>query len=710
MTRHITIDFETRSSTDIRYGAHRYAQDPNTTVMCIAFLLPEDTEPRIWYPAYPAAGIEEEGANDLDLLLAEVASGTLIEAHNAGFERAIWDYICAPRMGWPKVKPSQWRCSAATAASFALPRSLDGASQALLDDVNKDKAGHKIMMKVSKPRATLKADLEPIAEREGVAWKDLNATKTIFKLREQFPQHSDLTSKMNPWHEKENELLALFSYCKQDVRVERAISDALPGPLSPKEMKVWQMDQEMNFRGVALDMGLVDAAIATAEDCKDAANIRIAELTDGLITSIGQRAKFITWINEQPGDHTIENAQKATIAEAVDHPEWWTPEAHEALRLRQSVSKTSTKKYDTMAKAVCNDSRVRGLLAYHGADTGRWAGRIVQPQNFPRGTVKESIENLCDAVLEHDRETLELLYGDAMEVLSSALRGAVVSSVGKDLICADYSAIEARGVFWLSGDVRALDVFRSGKDIYKDMATTVYGVDYADVTAEQRQMGKQAILGLGYQMGAEKFQETCMGYGMEVDIDEAKRIVTAYRESHHPVKSLWYNLQTAVFEALQNGRREYGQEVVMLGGRLKVIHTMSDYLQIILPSGRAISFYKPQLKELYNERFERMETKITFMGVNSMTRKYTRLETYGGKLVENVVQGLSRDIMAEAMLAIDEHPDYTPILTVHDEIVAEVPEGRGSVTDFEDLIAVVPDWAKGFPLAAEGWRGKRYRK
>jgi len=137
---------------------------------------------------------------------------------------------------------------------------------------------------------------------------------------------------------------------------------------------------------------------------------------------------------------------------------------------------------------------------------------------------------------------------------------------------------------------------------------------------------------------------------------------------------------------------------------------MSDYLQVILPSGRAISFYKPQLKEMYNERFERMETKITFMGVNSMTRKYTRLETYGGKLVENVVQGLSRDIMAEAMLAIDEHPDYTPILTVHDEIVAEVPEGRGSVTDFEDLIAVVPDWAKGFPLAAEGWRGKRYRK
>jgi DNA polymerase len=597
---------------------------------------------------------------------------------------------------------------------------LAGAAEALLGGEDrskdlpkgtgkKDMSGHKVMMKLCKPRATLKADLEPIAEREGVAWKDIQNAKSIFALRDKYPQHSDLTEAMNPWHEKEAELDILFKYCAQDVRVERAISDALPSGLSTKELKVWQMDQEMNHRGVQIDMPLVDAAIAVAAQCKEQADLWISEKTDGVVTSIGQRAKFLNWLSEQPCEGSLDNLQKATVADAVSKPDLWTADALRALQLRQSVSKTSTKKYDTMAKAVCTDSRVRGLLAYHGADTGRWAGRIVQPQNFPRGTIKASIESLCGDVLTMGREDMEMIYGDPMEVLSSALRGAITSSEGTDLICADYSAIEARGLFWIAGDERALSVFRQGRDIYKDMAVKVYGVEYDDVTAEQRQMGKQAILGLGYQMGAAKFQETCLGYGMEVSLELAQKVVDAYRGTHAPVKAFWYAAQAACFEALERGRG--GAPVALASGRIQVYHSKEDFLHIRLPSGRKLSFYKPRLKDLYNPRFERNEVKITFMGVNSMTRKYSRLDTYGGKLVENIVQALSRDIMVEAMLELEYQSDkYTPILTVHDEIVAEVPEGVGSVEEFELLIAKVPGWAKGFPLDAEGWRGKRYRK
>ena len=706
---HWTIDFETRSPTDIRLGSFRYSEDPRTEVMCLAILPPNSNTVGLWHPAYPSLGIEESGEQYLDALFAGIANGDLVEAHNVGFESAVWENVCVARLNWPAIMPHQWRCSAAAAASFSIPRSLDGASKALLEgQENKDMAGHKVMMKVCKPRATLKADLEPIALREGVEWKELNGVKTVFALREKYPQHSDLTEAMNPWHEKEAELEILFKYCAQDTLVERAISEALPSGLSDKELKVWQTDQNMNRRGITVDMDLVDSAIGIAQQCKEQADAWISEKTEGAVTSIGQRQKFLDWVNAQPGEGHLDNAQKATIADAVDNPSLWSKDAFVALKLRQSVSKTSTKKYETMAKAVCNDSRVRGLLAYHGADTGRWAGRIVQPQNFPRGTVKEGIDALCDAVTGSNKADLDLIYGDAMEVISSSLRGALVASEGHDLICADYSAIEARCLFWIVGDTAALKDIKAGRDIYKVMAAEIYGTPYDHITGDQRQMGKQAILGLGYQMGAEKFQDTCLGYGMDVSMDLAQTVVDTYRNSHHAVKSFWYQAQAACFEALERGRG--GAPVSLANNKIQIVHTKEDFLQIILPSGRPLCYYKPRLKDMYNPRFERNEIKITFMGVNSMTRKYSRLDTYGGKLVENIVQAISRDIMAEAMLRLEHDTPYVPLLTVHDEVVAEIPEGVGSVEDFENIIAAVPSWAAGFPLDAEGWRGKRYRK
>jgi DNA polymerase len=748
----VTIDFETRSAYDIKYGAYRYAQDPSTEIMCLAILFDGETAAVLWHPAYPSLGREEQGREHLERLFGYVKDGCEIEAHNSQFERAIWQFVGVARLAWPAVHPNQWRCSSALAATFSLPRSLDGASQALGLVQEKDKLGHKTMMKLCKPRAALKADLELVAEHaldDKTRWKDIVKPKNVFVLKELY-DHVPAVRELSHWKETDEDLDVLFDYCKQDVVVEHGISKRLGYHLPEKELKVWQLDQKMNATGIQIDMDMVAAALKIADECKELADARISELTDGAVKTVGQRQAFMDYINGEPGDGFLPNTQKATIEDALKHPKLWSSDALEALQLRQSQAKTSIKKYVSMYNVVGPDGRARGLLAYHGADTGRWAGRLLQPQNFPRGSVKEDIDVLCDAVLTGDREYLDVMYGDPMEVMSSALRGAMTSKEGYDLICADYSSIEARGIFWLVGDESALETFRQGRDIYVATAAEIYGIGYDEVKPDQRQMGKQAVLGLGYQMGYAKFAETCQGYGMDVSEELAKQVVETYRSTYSKIKSFWREIEEAAKEAV--GRSS--DHTVFLG-KLK-LYTKDEFLHIELPSGRCLRYYQPRVSHVpsrfndwtevfpqkqgenpaeYEERQNtiqaqaalltlrdfcerldispsliRVDAKLTFMGQNSMTRKYTRQNTYGGKLTENVVQALSRDMMAEAMLAVDQGGLYLPLLTVHDEIVAEVPEGQGSVKEFEDLISVLPEWADGFPLAAEGWRGKRYRK
>ena len=708
MTEHATIDFETRSPTEIKFGASRYSEDPRTEIMCLAIILPGQSTASVWHPAFPEAGIEQSSRRPLNDLFMHIEKGGMVEAHNAAFERAIWENIGHRRLCWPSIAPEQWSCSASIAASFALPRSLDGVSQALNVGKNKDMAGHRVMMKLCKPRGILKADMEIVAERlcgDKTQWKEYAKPKNVFEAQAMYPNVLGLWD-LNPWHEKREDLETLFAYCAADTVVEKAVSERLSAGLSEKERQVWLLDQTMNFRGVHIDTALVDAALNIADQCSEYANERIAEITDGAVTTTGQRAKFLEWLNAQPGEGELENLQKATVENAIARPRDWSPLAMEALLLRQSQSKTSTKKYEAMRGAVCSDNRARGLLAYHGADTGRWAGRIVQPQNFPRGTVNADIDEMCDDVINSDRSMLDALYGDSMSVLSSALRGAMTAGPGHELICADYSAIEARGVFWIAGDEPALRVFREGRDIYKDMASQIYQCSYDDVDKDQRQVGKQAVLGLGYQMGHRKFQETCENYGMIFDEEFCQKVVRTYREVHHPVKSFWYGINDAATQAIHNGK---GADPVRFG-RLELFHSREDFLHIRLPSGRLLSYFKPRVEEVWSEMFQDMQKKITFMGVNSMNRQFCRQQTYGGKLTDNVVQALSRDLMAEAMLRAEASGLYKPILTVHDEIVVEVPTGKGSVSEFEALISEMPDWADGFPLEAEGWRGVRYRK
>ena len=723
-----TIDFETRSAFDlIRGGSWAYAEHESTEIMCLAVMMPDGSE-FIWHPEYESVGLEEQGWNELADFFAYVQRGGLIEAHNVQFERAIWTYVGTKRLGWPYVKGEQWRCSAALAATHAIPRSLAGAADALGLPQIKDDKGARVMKKISKPRLPVKVDLSYIAQQlwgDASRWQEVAKPKDMWVLKQLY-RHLPGVDSMSPWHENADDLQMLFDYCQQDVRTEKALSERL-GALDPDELALWQLDQNMNARGVQIDMELVDQAMTLADICAEESNTRLATITHGAVRTCNQRDAFLEWINGRGGPR-LKDTQKATIEKAVKNPKW-DPEAREALQLRLDQAKSSVKKYPAMKKVSNSDGRARGLLAYHGADTGRWAGRLIQPQNFPRGTADGPIDILCDTILSGDREEIEFLYGPTMEALSSALRGALVAGPGYELICSDYSSIEARGTFWITGDREALKVFEQGKDIYKDMATLIYGVAYDEVTKDQRQVGKQAILGLGYQMGWEKFRDTCASYGIQMDDEMAQRVVRTYRQAHHPVRSFWYDLEKYAIEAVGSRRR-------MEFGKLKLFLSDDDFFKIQLPSGRCLSYFEPRvervvskwqddhMEKVYEQALaekwsvekcdlEGLKTKnqLTFMGVNSQSKKFLRQSTYGGKLTENVVQGISRDVMAAALLRLDRTGIYSPILTVHDEVIAEVKPGEGSIEDFEHQLTILPDWASGFPVEADGgWRGHRYRK
>lgn len=660
----ITIDFETRSECDLRRaGAWEYSKHPTTEVLCMAW---ERTSGNVrsFYIGGDFTN-EFDGIDDreLNLFLAQLQRTPNLEAHNAGFEFAIWHNVMVPRYNWPEVPLDRWYCSAAKAATCGLPRSLDGATSALGLSEVKDKAGHRLMLKLCKPRPH---------------WKKHGTGNKYFGTPEEFE--------------------ALRQYCEQDVRAEVALSNALP-ELSTQERKIWCLDQTINRRGVHCDLPLIDAAIELAASEAQRGKAAIAKLTDETVTSPNQVAKLRDWINQ---DHSLSDplpdlsAQtvKETLAKEDLHPDSPT---RKALELRQAHSKSSVKKFQAMRDRAGEDSRIRETLLYHGAHTGRWTGMAIQPQNYVRPSLSRQVieQVLIPDIMTGDITSLELFADSVSDALANTLRSALCAAEGNRLIGADYSSIEARVLLWLAGDKRGLKLFEQGADIYKDMAATIYGVPVEKVTKEQRDLGKRAVLGLGYQMAAPKFETTCEKQGQPVTEELAKRAVKAYRTKYVSVTKLWYAVQNAAINAVRYDPQRIAR---------CTIATTSKWMRITLPSGRRLYYRKPKLKP---NQFGGVS--LNHMGVNSVTKKWESISTYGGKLVENIVQATARDIMAEAMIRC-ESKGYPLVMSVHDELVAEVPEHFGSVDEFVELLTTKPRWAAGCPIAAEGWEGKRYRK
>ena len=680
-----TIDFETRSACSLRKtGSWRYSLDPTTQIMCLAFRLPywEKGRTGLWHPAFPQFGVKEtEDLDDLGDLLEWVDDGGLVEAHNAWFERGIWLNILAPRHGWPTIAHEQWRCSAAKAASHALPRGLDDVTLALRLRVKKDMEGSKVMKKMMKPRKPRKA--------EKLAWEK---------------EHGDTPMPLL-WHETKELFERLCDYCRVDVLAEEGVSEAVPD-LNESETELYLLDQRMNERGFQLDSEAVDIALDLIAKESVILNKELAKVTDGKVTKATQRAQMIAWFADE-GLH-LENSQKATLDEVMaDTDADLSPKVRRGLELVRELGRSSTAKYQSMANWQCPDGRVRGGLLYHGASTGRWSGAGVQPHNFVKGTEKD-MGTLWDIIKTRKRNIIQRAAGkdgkgSVMEALANGLRGAIIAAEGSQLYVADFAAIEARVLLWAAEDEDALEVFRRKEDIYKAMAMDIYDISMEEVTGDQRQHGKQAVLGCGYQMGWTKFQATCAKYGIIIDDETAERIVTAYRAKFWRVVEMWTaQEETAIRATMAKKFKEIEcGHVAWLRG--------DGYLYCELPSGRRLAYPQPEIRERETP-WGKPKLSLTYCGVNPLSRKWQRQTTYGGMIVENIIQGMARDLMAEAMLRCEQSGIYAPVLSVHDELIAEAKLETGDVKEFEDMMAECPPWATGCPIEAAGWAGTRYRK
>jgi len=735
------VDFETHSLLALDdVGAPKYAADPSTDIMCMAISVGEGGPVRV-IPRGELAWC----AKDYSHLLDERA---LVIAHNAQFEYYVWRYILSKRYGWPEL-PSfkNWDCTMARGFRCGLPGSLAGAAAALRLPVKKDLEGRAIMLRLARPRK----DGTFITEAE----------------------------------EPEN-FKRLYSYCGVDVEVEKQLDKRLP-ELTPDERKIWELDMRINARGITADLVASRRAREISAVITKSLNDRLMKLTNGFVDRATKldamkRFLFVNGVYEikkgakgQPDEKVmIGSLDKVAIPKLLARPDV-SEVVKEVIKIRQQVGKSSTKKYDTMIMVAGEDHRMRGLLQYHAASTGRWGGRLVQPQNFPKG-IGFKADKVIEDVLVCSPDLFDLKYGDkAMDALSAGLRGAMTAAPGKLLVQADYASIEARVLFWLAGEDFALAKYKMGINLYVDLAKEIYGNpdivkpdDKSQKYAKEYAVGKEGILGSGYGMGWAKFMQRCRDNNIILDTAEAstvwceelkrfftkeevkaQHVIKTYRTKYKKVVQLWYAMERAAVNAVLNPGKCYaptdkeGRDL----SRGKIVFGMDparEYLVMRLPSGRHLRYLRPSLKTVDGPYGEKQEIHYWASFSNSDAKYavevdpsgfFAQYKTYGGSLVENAVQAIARDFMANGMLNVED-AGIEILLTIHDELLGEVERDRRFVSvdrlraiegstlpdafsnmkeqaPHEAMIAAMcklPAWGADCPIAAEGWTGKRYKK
>jgi len=640
------IDFETRSTVDLRKtGVYRYAEDPTTDVVMACYAI-DDGPVQTWFHTEP---------NPPELMDA-LKDCLVIVAHNAGFERAMLQHILGPRYGWHVPPLHVWDDTAARAARQALPRSLEDAASALGLDVQKDKEGKALMLRMCRPRS--------IADDGTITW----------------------------W-EDETRMARLAAYCATDVEVERELDKVLR-PLSSEEKLIWMLTEKINDRGVLVDTEFAKTAIDCAVDAQGHLNEELKQITNGAVEATTNVTAIKTWLSTQ-GFSIFEGEDESLNKKAVDtllSSNTLPVEVRRVLEIRKEGGKSSVAKYQAMVERASADSRVRGNLMYHGASTGRWSGAGVQLQNLPRETVKD---------WEWSRDNLGGI-SDKLGTLSRMIRGSIHAPQGTRLIWSDYAAVEARGVAWLAGQKNLVNLFANGGKVYEEMASLIFNIPVHEVgkDSKERFVGKTVILGCGYSMGAVKFRQQCAAMGLDISEELAQRAVTAYRENYAKIPALWRGLEQAAIAAIEDPFVEKTYHPI-------AFYSDENWLLVRLPSGRKLFYRSPRIVQVAGPYGAR--STIEYMAVSSLTKKWWSERTFGGKLTENVVQGICRDIIAGAMLDLEQR-GYPVIASVHDEIICEVPDGFGSKEELVEIMCRVPDWAEGFPIAAEAKEGLRYGK
>ena len=640
-----SIDFETRSFIDlVEHGLDIYANDESTDILCIAY------------------GSDTNNVRVIDSvftqnfpLLDHVRNGGKIQAWNAMFEYAIWNCVCVPKYGWPELKLEQCIDSMAIAAANNIPQSLGDAAAFIDANQQKDTRGRYLIQKLCKPH------------------------KGVF----------------NDDPELLNEL---FNYCKQDVRTELAVVSNLRH-LSDHEQEVWAMTQRINIRGVPVDPSELHNAVWAVCRAQDALDNECIALTG---CKPSERTKLLNWINErliEPlPDLTAETV--STILQRNEQFGLFDPgdRVIRALELRQEGSQTSVAKYAKMME-IQRNGRIRNTLVYHGASTGRWASRGgLNLQNIAR-------PNLSDGEIAISIPRVFEQGVGSMQELSSLVRSAIKAADGFTFVDVDFSSIENRVGVWLANQKDKVELFRKGLDEYKVFASeSLYRVPYDEVTKEQRQVSKSAVLGAMFGQGAKGLVKYAEGMGVKLSEVQAKGAVDNYRASYARVKNLWAACEAAAIDAVQNPGMGF-----FAGTKIK-LKTAKNVLWMQLPSGRLICWQRPEL-ELLTTPWGTEKLGVTVHSQNTYSRQWNRNVLIGSSIFQSAVQGTARDCLAVAMLNL-EKAGYEVINSIHDEVLLLVEEqnGESALVDVINIMTTPPTWAPDFPLAAEGWFGNRYRK
>ena len=648
----LAIDIETYCSADLKScGVYRYAEAPDFALLLFAYCV-DGGEVRCVDVA--------QGETLPDDIRAALTDATVTKtAYNANFER-----VCLSRwLGLPQgeyLDPRQWRCTMVAAARMGLPLSLGDCAKALRLTEGKMEEGRTLIRYFSKPDT---------------------------KGRRRMP-----TDSWDRWE-------TFKAYNIRDVEVEQGVLAKVRRlEETPFDRELWVADALINDRGVLIDREFVEAAQRMDEEYK-AALLEEAKAITGMDNpnSPTQIKEYLHKVTGFP----VSKIDKSSLDDWERKLEYW-PHARRLIAIRRELGKTSNKKYAAMLGCACSDNRVRGLLQYYGAArTGRWAGRLVQVQNLPQNHI-DDLDGAREMVRQGDTDDMELCYGSVSRVLSELIRTSFIAGEGKVLHVCDFSAIEARVIAWLAGEKWVLDVFRDGGDVYCATASQMFGVpvEKHGRNAQLRQKGKIAVLALGYGGGVSAL-EAMGGSRMGLSEEEERDIIRKWRDSNPKIVKLWTIVERATITALTEGRP-------ITINRGIVVSKQWGCLTITLPSGRTMVYPRARVGTEYDDGWRGDHESIEYEGVNQTTRKWETVRTYGGKLVENIVQAIARDILGVVLLRAMRW-SLDVVFHVHDEIVVEADE-RTPLSLVEGIFNEEVEWARGLPLKGAGYTTKYYKK
>lgn len=673
------IDFETFSEADLKsVGAFEYSKHPSTEILVVAWKIgtrKELSEGRgktgVYFPYEWDIGYTSDFKTFLQIML----DGNIkLVAHNAFFEQCISRNIFAERLMYSKehelkekLKPSRFIDTMAQAKMMSFPGRLELAAKHAGLKNQKDMEGNRLTLKWAKPRKPTK--------------------------------HNPSTR-----HDCPKEFKRIVEYCIRDIEVEVELFCKLP-MLPKSEQRLWVLDQQINMRGVKVDRKMVKKLLSLIDEEESRLLGEIKEETYGEIDSLNKFDAILSYFESE--GHKLPNFDKEAVAKALENEDIvGTP--RRILEIRQELGQSSLKKLPKFESQSRFDGRLRGQFVYSGAaQTGRWAGRDCQLQNLYRPNIKgREYDFFCDVFKKEDAATIYQLYGSILKTMPSAIRGCIVAEKGHVLHVADYNAIEPRVLFWLSGEEEGLSAFRDKRPIYEEMAAMIFnnsltGIQELGKESFERFIGKQSVIGFGYQMGAPTFckqNEKLIGRPIPKNLGE--RAKTSYRAKYKKVVKLWAALEKAAIAAVQRPGTPFETNMV-------TYIVEGDFLRCYLPSGRAIAYHRPHVK--YEEApWGDMMPKLCFYGESKVS--WVRMTTYGGSLAENITQAVSRDLLANAMFNVRKE-GFKPVLHAHDELGSESKIGSGLTQEFyESLMLDLPRWAEGLPVAVEGYEAVRYRK